>query len=159
MWVWVNSGSWGWIGRPGVLRFMGSQRVGHNWVTELNWDQGFSTLTIDQNSPEQGIFFVLFHLTWMPRPHPRPSKSKSLEVAPGISIFQTSQIISACSQGWESLAQNLATQNVVLIPATQVTCKSPLEMQNLGPHSKARCPRDWNSSWSPERCTHLTSAA
>ena len=36
-WVWVNSGSWWWTGRPGVLRFMGSQRVGHNWVTELNW--------------------------------------------------------------------------------------------------------------------------
>jgi len=36
-WVWVNSRSWWWIGRPGVLRFMGSQRVGHNWATELNW--------------------------------------------------------------------------------------------------------------------------
>ena len=34
-WVWVNSGSWWWTGRPGVLRFMGSQRVGHDWVTEL----------------------------------------------------------------------------------------------------------------------------
>ena len=36
-WVWVNSGSWWWTGRPGVLWFMGSQRVGHDWVTELNW--------------------------------------------------------------------------------------------------------------------------
>ena len=36
-WVWVNSRSWWWTGRPGVLRFMGSQRVGHSWVTELNW--------------------------------------------------------------------------------------------------------------------------
>ena len=35
-WVWVNSGSWWWTGRPGVLWFMGSQRVGHDWVTELN---------------------------------------------------------------------------------------------------------------------------
>ena len=35
MWVWVNSGSWWWTGRPGVLWFMGSQRVGHDWVTEL----------------------------------------------------------------------------------------------------------------------------
>ena len=34
--VWVNSGSWCWTGRPGVLRFMGSQRVGHDWVPELN---------------------------------------------------------------------------------------------------------------------------
>ena len=37
MWVWVNSGSWWWTGRPGVLQFIGSQRVGHNWATELIW--------------------------------------------------------------------------------------------------------------------------
>ena len=36
-WVWVNSGSWWWTGRPGVQRFMGLQKVGHDWVTELNW--------------------------------------------------------------------------------------------------------------------------
>ena len=34
-WVWVNSGSWGWTGRPGVLWFMGLQRIGHDWATEL----------------------------------------------------------------------------------------------------------------------------
>ena len=38
-WVWVNSGSWWWTGRPGVLWFMGSQRVGHDWATELNWTE------------------------------------------------------------------------------------------------------------------------
>ena len=36
-WVWVDSRSWWWTGRPGVLWFMGSQRVRHNWATELNW--------------------------------------------------------------------------------------------------------------------------
>ena len=36
-WVWVNSGSWWWTGRPGVLWFMGLQRVRHDWATELNW--------------------------------------------------------------------------------------------------------------------------
>ena len=45
-WVWVNSGSWWWTGRPGLLQFMGSQRVGHDWVTELTelteWSSGFS---------------------------------------------------------------------------------------------------------------------
>ena len=34
-WVWVNSGSWWWTGRPGLLQFMGLQRVGHGWATEL----------------------------------------------------------------------------------------------------------------------------
>ena len=36
-WVWASSGSWWWIGKPGVLQSMGSQRVGHNWTTKLNW--------------------------------------------------------------------------------------------------------------------------
>ena len=36
-WVWVSSRSWWWTGRPGMLQSMGSQRVGHDWATELNW--------------------------------------------------------------------------------------------------------------------------
>ena len=36
-WVWVSSGSWQWMSRPGVLRPMGSQTVVHDWATELNW--------------------------------------------------------------------------------------------------------------------------
>ena len=39
-WVWVNSRSWWWTGRPGVLQFMGSQGVGHDWA-ELNWTNQF----------------------------------------------------------------------------------------------------------------------
>ena len=35
-WVWVNSGSWWWTEKPGMLRFLRSQRVGHDWATELN---------------------------------------------------------------------------------------------------------------------------
>ena len=36
-WVWVSSRSWWWTGRTGILQSMESQRVGHDWVTELNW--------------------------------------------------------------------------------------------------------------------------
>ena len=36
-WVWASSRSWWWTGKPGVLQSMGSQRVRHDWVTELNW--------------------------------------------------------------------------------------------------------------------------
>ena len=38
-WVLVNAGSWWWTGRPGMLQSMGSQRVGHDWATELNWTE------------------------------------------------------------------------------------------------------------------------
>ena len=65
-WVWVNSGSWWWTGRPGVLRFMGSQRVRHDWETELNWRNwtvsaalagGFFS-TVQLGKPE-GLFYSL----------------------------------------------------------------------------------------------------
>ena len=36
-WVWLDSGSWWWTGRPGVLWFMGSQSVRYYWAAELNW--------------------------------------------------------------------------------------------------------------------------
>ena len=52
IWVWVDSGSWWWTGRPGVLQFMGSQRVRHAWATELNWlkvtKQDFSVHTCEK---------------------------------------------------------------------------------------------------------------
>ena len=66
-WVWVNSGSWWWTGRLGVLRSLGSQRVRHDWATELNWtnlpwsdgtgccDLSFLMLSFSQ-------LFFLFHL-------------------------------------------------------------------------------------------------
>ena len=38
-WVWVDSGSWWWTGRPGEVQSVGSQRVGHDWATELNWTE------------------------------------------------------------------------------------------------------------------------
>ena len=40
-WVLVNAGSWWWTGRPGVLQFMDSKRVGHDWATELNWESDY----------------------------------------------------------------------------------------------------------------------
>ena len=39
--VGVDSGSWWWAVRTGMLRFMGSQRVGHDWAMELNWTDTF----------------------------------------------------------------------------------------------------------------------
>ena len=40
--TWANSGSWWWTGRPGVLQFMGSQRIEHDWATELNWTDDYT---------------------------------------------------------------------------------------------------------------------
>ena len=42
-WVWANSGSWWWTGKPSVLQSMGSQRVECDWVSELNWTESCET--------------------------------------------------------------------------------------------------------------------
>ena len=42
-WVWVSSRNWWWTGKPGMLQFTGSQRVRHDWVTELNWKSPSAT--------------------------------------------------------------------------------------------------------------------
>ena len=46
MWIWVNSGKWWYTGRPGVLRFMGSQRLRHDWATDLIWPNQTSITTL-----------------------------------------------------------------------------------------------------------------
>ena len=53
-WVWVNSRSWWWTGRPGVLQFMGSQRIRHYRVTELNWGKLLGTARDRTLIPPQG---------------------------------------------------------------------------------------------------------
>ena len=56
-WVWVNSGSWWWTGRPGVQQSMGSQRDGHNWATELNWtDRKKGEVELFSSRNETGSF-------------------------------------------------------------------------------------------------------
>ena len=57
-WVWVNSGSWWWTGKPGMLHSMGSQRVRHHWATDLNWAPpqiflGFLSLDPQPFAPSQ----------------------------------------------------------------------------------------------------------
>ena len=59
----LNSGSWWWTGGPGVLWFMGSQRVGHDWATELNWIEYNNSLQYGQRAVKQGVK-VLFPSLW-----------------------------------------------------------------------------------------------
>ena len=61
-WVWVDSGSWWWTGRPGVLRFMGLLRVGHKWVTEVNWYDLRQSSTRKTALPQNNIKMKLITL-------------------------------------------------------------------------------------------------
>ena len=75
MWVWVNSVSWWWTGRPGVLRFMGSQRVGHDWATDLIWSDPIRLCRFQMNNI---VFLFLKNL--------QPAHSKNLVFIPSIPI-------------------------------------------------------------------------
>ena len=44
--LWASSGSWWWSGKPGVLQSMGLQRVGHDWATELNWNDSVILISL-----------------------------------------------------------------------------------------------------------------
>jgi len=95
-WVWVNSRSWWWTGRPGVLRFMGSQRVGRDWTAELNWtyrcgkwgSQGYKLFTVwPVGTRSQDFSFLPGHVFHAPcengcnppyRAHPRKFVASSV---------------------------------------------------------------------------------
>ena len=81
-WVQVDSRSWLWTGRPGVLWFMGSQRVGHDWVTELT--DLLSTLcspwTVACQAPlSMGLFRQVY---WHGLPCPSPGCLPNLRIKP-----------------------------------------------------------------------------
>ena len=91
-WVWVDSGSWWWTGRPGVQRFMGSQRVGHNWATYLNRTDIDKTVKRRLGENSNGVlcharFEILFYIMrrkWQPFPvflpgNPRQDFQRSLK--------------------------------------------------------------------------------
>ena len=65
-WVWVNSGSWWWTWKPGVLQSMRSHRDWHNWKTELNWKDTFQEF----RTMEQDVYWKqdlgLRVLHWLP---------------------------------------------------------------------------------------------
>ena len=62
--VWVNSGRWWWPARPGVLRFMGSQRVGHDWATELKWRNGQTVYFASSFQFEKKLLILNYYLVF-----------------------------------------------------------------------------------------------
>ena len=59
-WVWASCRRWWWTGKPGVLQSMGSQRVGHDWGTELNWTDITWSHYIDEEVLCLPLFFFFF---------------------------------------------------------------------------------------------------
>ena len=60
-WVWVGSGSWWWTEKPGMLQSMGSQRLRHDWVTELIELNNYVVLLNIFNVYKSFTIFILFY--------------------------------------------------------------------------------------------------
>ena len=64
-WVGVNSGSWWWTGRPGLLQFMGLKRIGHDWETRLNWTELSVYISIPVSQFILPLGFLYLWLFWI----------------------------------------------------------------------------------------------
>ena len=121
-WVWVNSGSWWWTGRPGMLWLMGLQRVRHNWATELNW------------------YRIRWRRQWQPTPILLPGKSHGRSLV----CFSPWGHLESDTTEWlhfhfHALEKEMATHSSVLawrIPETG----EPGELPSMGSH---RVRHDW----------------
>ena len=84
-WVWVNSGSWWWTGKTGVLQSMGSQRVGHDWVTELNWSSilAWRIPWIEEPGGLQSIRLQRVGHDWVTNTHTHPAICPAPCTVPG----------------------------------------------------------------------------
>ena len=84
--VWVDSGSWWWTGRPGVLQSMGSQRVGHHWATKLNGLVVFPTsfnLSLNFATPEFMIWATInsrSYFCWLFRASPSSATKNIIDL-------------------------------------------------------------------------------
>ena len=109
---WVNSGSWWWTGRPGVLRFMESQRVGHDWVTELNC--------------------IPYHLTWLLR-NPYAGQEATVRIGHGTKDwFQIGKGVGQCCM-FPPCLFNLYAQYIMWnawLDAAQARIKTPVRNIN-----------------------------
>ena len=116
--VWINSGSWWWTGRPGLLQYVGLQRLGHDWVTEHNWIP----------SPPLALFVVMLpkaHLTL----HFRMSGSRWLITPSWLSgsLVQFSSVAQSCDS---------------LQPHEPQHARSPCPPSTSGVHPNP-CPSSW----------------
>ena len=86
-WVWVNSGSWWWTGRPGVLWFTGSQRVRHDWAAELNWvTESWTIKNAEHRSIDAFELWCWRRLLRVPWTAKRSNQSVLKEISPEYSL-------------------------------------------------------------------------
>ena len=127
-WVWVNSRNWWWTGKPGMLQSMGSQRVGLEWVTELNWYTYGSFWIVNP-----ATILYIRHLTYMSL-HVGASQVALMVKNPPANAEDIKTQVWYLGQE-DPLEKEMATQSSILawrIPWTE----EPGRLQSMGPQSQ-----------------------
>ena len=135
-WVWVNSGSWWWTGRPGMLLSMGLQRARHHWETELHWTEdrwprGF-WLLLTGSSPVTA-HWVVYH---------QNSPWEWAFLAPWDKSVM--KCIQNLGENWDCKGGDPKTKNVAHHPVLQESSHWPLwELTTIHPERNSK----WRSGW------------
>ena len=139
-WVWASSGSWWWTGKTGELQSMGSQRVGHKWVTELNWTDLWLILV----SPKIYVPWINVLFLWGPK-HSGPLLWDNIQAAQLLayltscsSYVDTNRAFFCLCLGNQSFNMTLSFQDPSHIRTYPVLCSVP--MQWVRPVSTDRYP-------------------
>ena len=134
-WVWVNSRSWWWTGRPGVLRFMGSQRIRRNWVTKLNWIYMFVSMFfrgrkgLSAHYTPKVSFMSIDHLSSYPKISScsfyssSPISHWSLTSQPLLSLSSLKTLLSSCDVHTKQ-TQQLAKEKCFIRQTRATWCPS-----------------------------------
>ena len=147
-WVWVDSRSWWWTGRPGMLQFMGSQRVRHNWATELNRTEMIFKLGFSAASE------LIISPWYLPCRHELLLFSHSVMSNSAIWWTAAHHIPLSFINCW-SLLKLTSTESVM--PSNRILCHPPLLLPSVFPSIRVfsnelalciRWPNYWNFSFS-----------
>ena len=144
-WIWVNSGRWWLTGRPGMLRFMVSQRVGHGWVTELNWGNGSIYMTVSKHKLYTREGWILIYVNYISI---IDFIFKEQKLSKGISNLQRN-IYAGGTGKWDSLVAQ-TKKNLPAMQETQVWSlgwEVPLEKEMATPPTILAWRIPWTEAW------------
>ena len=106
-WVWVRPGSWWGTGRPGILLSMGSQRVRHNWATELNWTGGLARCKIHRKKEQKFNWQKQRKKKWREEKSKGKKERREVSLAGGEWVWRT--WLRPRGRPWLSLSRSHAT--------------------------------------------------
>ena len=126
---WLNSGSWWWTGRPDVLQFIGSQKIGHDWATDLNWIASSAVLVFVVQ--QYRSFIIIYIYVYLPSLLRLPPSSHPISLgcrrAPGWALVKQ-QLPTSYHFTRDSVEMSMVVSQFVLPSASPAVSTAPFSM-------------------------------